>query len=171
MRVLVALVTIAALSTSVRADPSETEDVSSYRLQTAIADASVLGLALLGPKSGHGGALGALAVTTFAIGAPLVHVYHHQMARAGASLALRIGLPLLGLVIGSALGKSKCGEYCDNDADVVGAGFGALGGAILASVIDTAYLARGEPGEPTPPIPPSAAAGPSALRVGFGGRF
>ena len=118
----------------------------SYRLQTLLSDLTVVGLGVVASKTdnGSGDSLGPLAVGVYFLGAPAVHMYHHHYARAAASLALRVGLPLLGVMIGSSLGKGQCSQYCDNDSDLAGAVFGGMAGVLAASLIDIGYLSRGE---------------------------
>jgi len=150
------------------------EDIPSYRLQTALADASALGIGMLASKSNApDNQASSVAVATYALGAPLVHLYHHHPQRAAASLALRVGLPLLGAVIGGGIGRSNCSEYCDNDADIAGAALGIVSGAVLASTIDIGYLSRGEQvTRSAPALAPSFGAGPGgAVRIGIGGSF
>ena len=150
-------------------------DDGSYRLQTALVDASVIGLGLMASKANEpeSDKIGDAAVATFAFGAPLLHLYHRHPGRAAASFALRVGLPLLGMGIGSGIGQRSCSEGCDNNTDIIGAAVGALIGSIAASAIDIGYLSRGEePSEPAPGLAPSFGAGANGtVRLGIGGSF
>jgi hypothetical protein len=188
MRTLVLSVAVTMLATaSAHADPpgmtpaleptaaTPAGDATSYRLQTAAADLSAIAVGMVASKSeDHGGQVGAVAVLTYGFGAPLVHLYHHHLDRAGESLALRIGLPLLGGLLGNALGKRQCGPGCDNDSDIAGTAFGVVIGAVAASAIDIGYLSRGEEvtRAPTPSVGPTASVGAAgSVQLGVGGSF
>lgn len=146
-------------------------DTGSYRLQTALCDAAALSLFAMSVHS-DGDAAASVGLAAYVAGAPLVHLFHHHSARAAESLALRVALPLVLGVIGSAVGKSQCDAGCDNDSDLAGVAYGIIGGAIAASVIDIGYLSRGEDAPATQPAPilPPAPIGPSEprqVRVGM----
>jgi hypothetical protein len=139
----------------------------SYRLQTLLSDLTVVGLGVVASKNnGSGDTLGPVAVGVYFLGAPAVHIAHHHYARAAASLALRVGLPLLGVAIGSALGKGQCSEYCDNDSDIAGAVFGGMVGVLAASLIDIGYLSRGETVQP-PGVASSMGTSSPTVKMGF----
>jgi len=104
-----------------------------------------------------------LGVTGLVIGSPIVHVAHGNEGRAAASLGLRVGLPVVGGVIGLGI----CGGH-DRDPEPAsnrgleclvsgGVGFGI--GAALALIVDYAVLAAGTDNETTPAM------------VRFGGSF
>jgi hypothetical protein len=185
MRVLASLWIVTSLATVAAADPpgltpqadpeDTTVEVPSYRLQTAAADAAVLTLGVISAKSGAGGGgVGAVvALGGYLLAAPLVHVAHDHSDRAGESIALRVGLPLLGGVVGNLIGRSQCSYQCDNDADIALTAFGVMVGAGAASVLDIAYLSRGETVRRSAPrLAPTAGVGPNGqIRVGLGGTF
>jgi hypothetical protein len=81
-----------------------------------------------------------LSAASYALGGPIVHAAHQNWGTAAASLGLRVGLPLTGILIGSA--ADRCGA--NNDSDVCGAvgpGIGALLGIGAAIAIDATTLA------------------------------
>ncbi len=151
--------------------PVEVPD-SSYRIQTALADAAAVGLVIAASKAQNGDQLGTAAVGMYALGGPAVHLFNHHPGRAAASLALRIGLPMLGALIGGSIGQcsSNCGE--DDYSGLAGALLGMLTGAVVASAIDIGYLSRGETAMAQPAgVSPAFSAGGGTMRLGFGGAF
>ncbi len=125
----------------------------------------------------------ALGVGGYALGGPIVHLAHGEVARGAASLGLRVGLPFLGALGGAMVDGNSCsGEICRMDRVVLG---GALG-VLAAVVVDSAALAyervQDEPAaaKATPPSPRrsrvalSPLAGPrknGGFDVGIGGVF
>jgi hypothetical protein len=84
-------------------------------------------------------ALGA-GLTVYALGAPVVHLSRRNGGKAAASVALRLGLPLL---IGGLAASSS--PSCGDDGSICAIAYGLLGasvGAIAAMAIDAAVLAR-----------------------------
>ena len=142
-----------------------------YGWQTLAADAGAIGLMSLGfvvddAKYGvdwtqrHNYELGAnvLFVSSFAaytFGGPAVHWAHGHGRKGLASLGLRVGAPLGGMLAGLLLGAASCsGGFDDGDFVPCPVAFGAIGflaGAVAAPIVDAAVLAR----EPvTPPAAP-----------------
>jgi hypothetical protein len=81
-----------------------------------------------------------LSAASYVFGAPIVHAAHQNWGTAAASLGLRVGLPLTGILIGSA--ADRCGANNDSElCGAVGPGFGALLGISAAIAIDAAALA------------------------------
>ena len=129
-----------------------------YGWQTMLADAGVIALwsaayavddAKYGsssPQSYDRGTnlLVASGVAVYFLGGPTIHWAHGHGSKGLASLGLRVGLPLGGLIAGALLGTVACGS---SDSDfvpcpaVMGA-LGFLGGAIAAPVVDAAAVAR-----------------------------
>ena len=153
--------------------PSEPLEAS-YRAQTAGADAAALGLVFVAAGTKSGG-VSQLALGTYMFGAPLVHLAHHRPGRAAGSLALRVGLPILGGVIGAKTYHSSCrasDDTCDDDeGPIIQAALGILGGMIAASVIDTAVLAKGDEAPARPGWSPTVRANHDGFSLGVTGSF
>jgi hypothetical protein len=120
-----------------------------YGWQTLSADGAALGFLTLGSAlasdddsdSGHTGidSFVVVGVGMYALGGPIVHAAHQNWGAAAASLGLRVGLPLAGILIGS--GVDGCGAKRDPDVcGAVGPAFGALLGIGAAIAIDAAAL-------------------------------
>jgi hypothetical protein len=117
------------------------------------------------------------AVPTYLFGAPIVHAAHGHWDRAGASLALRIGAPIVLGYLGSGLGTLTCpgkasdtsNYHCVNGAT----GAGAIAGLVAAISLDAALLAR----ERVPNRPsaggwsPTVSLNRSGFSVGLGSEF
>lgn len=102
-----------------------------YGWQTMLVDAATGGL-LIAAQAGRNDQLASLSLVAYLVGGPTVHAAHKHGTSAGVSFGLRLGLPVLGYLIGSA--KDDCGpteEGCG-----VGAGFGAALGLAVAAPID-----------------------------------
>ncbi|HTR53268.1 MAG TPA: hypothetical protein VMJ10_21380 [Kofleriaceae bacterium] len=142
---LVTAIAIVVTSTAAHADPpSLTEPVAapvasgateSYALQTLAMDGASLALIAAGSKSG---ALVGIGIAMYFAGAPAVHIHHDQIGHAGRSLLLRVGLPVLGAIVGHAITANET----EGDGDIAGPALGVVCGAAAASLIDAAALAR-----------------------------
>jgi hypothetical protein len=145
------------------AEPSERpgarKPTAGYRWQIAAADATALALAIGAGRAERGSehadtlVLGSIAM--YFAAAPLVHVAHGRERRAGASLALRVG----SLFAGALIGKSAC--HCSS-----GPILGALGGALAASVVDTAALGGADKAKRESGWRPSITSSPRTLSIG-----
>ena len=144
----------------------------SYRSQTVIADGIAMGLLVIGVKTNNE-AIGYLSLGTYAGGAPLVHLAHHRPGRAAASLGLRVGLPILGGILGDKLGNQhRCsGDVCDVDERGVLIALGLLGGMAGAMVIDTAFLAKGDEAPARPSWSPAVTANQHGFGLGVARAF
>ena len=117
-----------------------------YGWQTLVTDAGAvtLTIALTANADEHDDAavIGALVIgaSAFALGGPLVHGAHGRWGKAGVSLALRLGLSL----IGGAIGADSCSQYVyDHEGCAIGYGaVGLIAGATTAVIVDAAVLAR-----------------------------
>jgi hypothetical protein len=120
-----------------------------------------------------------VGVAGYAFGGPVVHLAHGRPSAAGAGLALNLGLPLAGGLLGYGL-LCGLGDGCRGELGFLGAaaGFvvGGAVGALAANVIDVAVLAREEvPAAPAATTGTSPAAFPGLkgagaampLRLGF----
>lgn len=80
-----------------------------YRGYLFLSDAAAITVMLAGAAA-ESTPLAATGAGVYALGGPTIHLAHHQGGRAVASLALRIGAPLLLGLGGYALGASDCGS-------------------------------------------------------------
>ncbi len=84
------------------------------------------------------------SLTTYVLGAPIVHAAHHHWRMGALDLGLRAGAVAVGSLVGAAAGGSP--TSCDGRvAGCLGAGgnglvAGAAIGAALASVVDASFL-------------------------------
>ena len=123
-----------------------------YGWQTLASDAAASGLFFAAAKSGHGNlddgagtTLSLLSAAVYLAGAPTVHLLHHRSLRALGSFGLRIALPVVGGMLGSATATCPppTGDYgnCGVGELVLGAGVGF----VLAIALDAGALAWDEP--------------------------
>ena len=137
---------------------------TSYRLQIVAVDAGVVAALALGSAT-H--TTGGLALLTYLAGAPIVHLIHDQPGSALASAGLRVGLPVIGAVLGSSIGRAS--NHPDSDATIAGAALGAVIGVVAASALDIGVLAKHESrAKVGPAIAPSAHGG---MTFGVAGSF
>jgi len=145
-----------------------------YRNQTAIADGIGVGLFLIGIST-QSDPVGYLWLGTYLGGAPLVHLAHHRPGRAAGSLALRVGLPILGGLLGDKLGTqpgcSGINDGCSSSDRTERMLLGALGGMVAAMVIDTGFLAKGDEAPARPSWSPAIAARRDGVTLGLSGSF
>lgn len=162
------------------APPVQVTREVSYAHQTLIADgiagALVIGGAL--QRDPYGAVvLAALGADVYLLGAPIVHFANRQFMGGLKSLGVRVGLPMLGAVVGNLVGPKDAvacdvGGSCPDPEDstiglVVGAGFGAL----AAIAIDARYFARKRVTTLAPSWAPTVGYSRAGLTVGVGGSF
>ncbi|TMQ06632.1 MAG: hypothetical protein E6J90_45680 [Deltaproteobacteria bacterium] len=180
MRIIAALIVLGLGSTAAFAEPpgatpqstpASGELVESYRFQTAAIDAIALATALGTVR--NPGAFGEFALGTYLFGAPIIHLVHHRPGRALGSLAMRAGIPLaMGLLLAS-MHTNSCpadSTQCDDYGAFGLALVGMIGGAVVASVLDTAYLAKGDE-PPARSWGPTVAASRGGVALGVAGSF
>jgi hypothetical protein len=79
---------------------------------------------------------------TYVVGGPLVHNSKRNTSSAWKSLALRLGLPALGGMIGSAMHREECsGDVCSSSNDDLAGSLSGLG-VLAAMVIDWTVLSH-----------------------------
>jgi hypothetical protein len=150
-------------------DP-ELED-SAYHGQMVVADVATLALVFVGGEAGI-----SAAGLTYLIAGPSIHLAHGQGHRAAGSLALRLGVPVVGAFGAAWLARSRdsCSEDdedCDDGA-LVAAVLGAGAGMLAAMLIDDAMLSgpvRRKPARVE--WAPRVTATTGRLGVGVVGRF
>lgn len=120
-----------------------------YGWQTLSVDALPIGLLITGITV-EGDARPTLLVsgaTTFAVGAPVVHMVHDRPLIGLASFGLRVGLPVLGIAVGSAFYNPNISPDIpgspkdDSDDGALPLVVGGLIGVAGASALDAGLLA------------------------------
>jgi hypothetical protein len=151
----------------------------SYRGQLLASDAIAVGLLLVAANTDdndRGEGFAKLSVATYALGAPVIHLTKNRGGRAFASLTMRIAFPIIGGMLFDSLRPSpQCDDYydyCDSgpsDEMVLG----VIGGVLAASIVDAAYLGRGDAPkvEQAPGWAPTARATQGGFAVGVGAAF
>jgi hypothetical protein len=144
MRVSVVVVAVALAARTVHADspppqaPEEPVLVESYRATTLVMD----GVAVVLVAAGEDSSL--IGIPLYVLGPPIVHMTKGRPGRAVASLAMRVGLPLLGVVIGDSI-PQDCGPTGDcMTAPSMNVVIGLGTGIVAASALDAIFLARGD---------------------------
>ena len=180
MRTAAVLAILGLFSATVWAEPPgltppDPPLVDSYRAQTLAAD----GIALLGfalafkANDGHTqGTLLTLAVGTYLLGAPVIHLEHHRPGQAIGSLVMRAGVPALTTLLIMATYKDPCPpepERCDDYSELGWLALGLIGSGLAASAVDSGVLAKGD--EPPRRWQPTLAATRGGMTVGLGGSF
>lgn len=135
-----------------------------YGYQLMATDAASIGLLFAGPAAPLGG-------ITFFGAPPAIHGLHGNARMAIASPAMRIGLPLVGMVLGSS--AERCERNPDSDFDMCGLGGAMVGGGIgllAAMVVDYALAWQVTAAAPVAAsAPPAAPRGAGGLRVSSAG--
>lgn len=159
-----------------------------YGWQTLTFDAAALGVGLTGVSlhdahPGAGVVLGATGLLGYSLSAPFIHWVHARPGAAGASLALRLGLPLLtlGILSGGAaarcpgMGGSDDERYCERmERTLLVAGSLSL---LAASIVDASLLGWESPprtatGATLAPLAPVLSwDGRRGATLGLGGAF
>lgn len=141
------------------------QGMDSYRVQVLVADL-VAGTVAFGVAA-HEHSPGPIIFWPFA--SPLVHAAHGNGMRALGSLALNIFVPLLGAFAGGSTLQSRCeGDGC-GAAFGWGALHGAEVGAVVAAVIDIAFLASSTTQPPPSSIPSETALAMPGISIGTAG--
>jgi hypothetical protein len=111
-----------------------------YGWQTMLAEglgvaavAGAAGAGISGSRDGSIGLAGTVGGLLFVGGGFLVQAVHGKMKKAGGSLALTLGLPGTGALIGLGAGAARCADKgCRERA----AGWGALVGVLATPLVD-----------------------------------
>lgn len=118
-----------------------------YGWQTLASDGITIGLLLTAAGSdGEAGGLATLSLATYLLAPPIIHASHDRVGVSFASLGVRVGLPLGGMMVGAA--SADCGG--EDDEMFCGLSEAAIGftlSALSAMVIDGAFLAWEPPPE------------------------
>lgn len=169
MRVFTTMAACFLLVGSVDAAPPRQEVTTDYHWQTWVADGVSLGLILGGGTAeGPGGEDTTASDVLFDVGfsaaffgSPLIHLVHGNLRQAGESVALRLGMTSLGMLV-AMVANDGCdaGLFCELEY----VGYGALGGIVAASLLDAALITHEPAASRT--WTPQLAAGHGGLRVG-----
>jgi hypothetical protein len=157
--------------------PPAEEGTASYRHLTLGLDVATVGLFALGVKQEDGGLI-ELSLATYVLGAPIVHLAKGRSGRALASVGMRLALPIVGGFLGQAL-RTTCVssdpyyDECDEEGPSGEAAIGALVGIATAMIVDSAYLAGGDPPtpKPQPTWSPTIGASQGGFSLGAAGSF
>jgi hypothetical protein len=131
------------------------QETSWYGWQTLIADGtSVLVLPIVAGVS-QSPTLGGIALGGYFLAPPFIHGAHGRWGMFAASLGLRVGMPIVGGLLGAAAQGDCSGELCIPVGAAIGVAIGALGAVALdASLLayetvepDPRY--RGQPSKPS----------------------
>jgi hypothetical protein len=122
-------------------EPVDATAIRWYGYQTLIADASTVAL-LASAENLNNGSLAYAGLASYLLASPIIHGLHHQPSTAAGSFLLRLGLPVLLGAVGMGLAGSDCHTDDCGLNEAAGAAIGIVAGAMGASVIDMAFLAR-----------------------------
>ena len=146
---------------------------SSYRWQVIASDAVAVTAAVFALRK-ESEDLATVGLVAYGLGAPMVHAGNGHGRRALGSLALRVGLPLLGGYLGAKLSPPPvCAQGADLGGDCTSGDTIAKGivvGAIAAMAIDAWVVAKPER-KPSRTWSPNAAATSGGVSVGVSGSF
>jgi hypothetical protein len=109
---------------------------------------------------GEGQALAGLAAFGYLGGAPIVHWAHGHLVRGFASMGLRVGLPVVGALVGVSAAASSSGSG-NSLAALDDIGLGILLGIVATPIIDATLLSFDDP----PPKESQDGQSTSALRL------
>lgn len=180
-----------AAATTARAESKP--DADNYAWQVAATDATLMTAAFAGfSLEGKDASLGYVASNTlmtvggigYFLGAPIVHIAHKRYGRAGVSIAIRTGLPMIAGVVAAQFKSCSPNEFLCG-LEEFGTGFAV--GAVVAAVVDSTLIAPWssksavESEEPPVAVAPRAparlsisprlVATPDIAMLGVGGRF
>ncbi len=115
-----------------------------YGYQVFVADGAAV-LFATGAFSADSATMGVISVGLYGLGGPAIHLARGNYLRAAGSLALRAGLPIVGVLIGKATANCPDGKFL---CGLGNAGYGAIVGLAGASLADALFLAWDSEPEP-----------------------
>jgi hypothetical protein len=137
--------------------PPAPPEVRWYGWQTLVADGGAV--ALFGLAAGFAGgngnattvaAAGLIGLGAYLAGGPIIHAAHGHPGKAGVSLALRVGLPVLAWAVGFGLGSNSCHDSYDHEGCPTDyAAAATLVGVLTSVALDAGLLGRERVAEPT----------------------
>src|SRR5262245_27935608 len=98
---VVVLCLLLAAGSARAGDPLPAEEPHWYGGRLLLADAAAVAVFAVGGSQG-GAPVAVLGVGGWALGSPIVHATHGSVGRGVVSLALRVGLPLMGFMLGKS---------------------------------------------------------------------
>lgn len=105
----------------------------------------------------------------YVFGGPLIHTSQGNRSGAGKSIALRLGLPLAGALVGAALDKDCSGDdVCESNPI---SGYLTALGVVSAMVTDWVVFAKKEVWVGPPVMPYAAPMAGGGMTIGLGGSF
>jgi len=115
-----------------------------YGWQTLSFDGAALVMGLMEPTSSGASFLGPIALGTYLLGGPAVHLYHGHLDRAAGSLGLRAAMPVAGAFIGFAVADAINSSNFPRDPwdNMGGILIGMVTGVAGASFLDAFVLAQ-----------------------------
>jgi hypothetical protein len=136
---------------------AEPDDANWYGWQTFVSDAISTGLFVAAIQISNGNGLledsappaanlaAGLGMAGYVAGAPTIHIVHGRPGAATGSVLLRLGLPVVGGLVGDRLATCPppSGDYGNCGLGEIVVGF--LGGIVAASVIDATALSWEDP--------------------------
>jgi hypothetical protein len=144
-----------------------------YGYQNLAADGAAFALAMAAGSTENreaGNALGWLSFGTYVLASPIIHGLHGGgVGRSLASGAMRLGLPVLGAVIGGSMASCDGREGCWDDLG--GIALGGLIGIGTAIVIDDLALSVEEHHVERPMWTPTVAPSAGGMTFGVAGTF
>jgi hypothetical protein len=122
-----------------------------YGDQILIADAvtmslTTVGLAMANRNTSSGRTpdttLAVIGYASYVLTAPIIHGVHERWGMVPASMGLRVGLPVMGLLYGAL--SRQCSEDADTSScdTTLAAEVGLLSGMVVATVLDASLFAR-----------------------------
>jgi hypothetical protein len=111
-----------------------------YGWQTLLVDGAAV-TAFFATEQNNNSVGGELSAAGYVLAAPVIHLAHRNAEAAGISIALRLGLPLAGGLIGYAASRSDAKNEDSGLEAMAAVGLGAFLGVAIASIVDASVLA------------------------------
>ncbi len=148
-----------------------------YGWQIIAADATAISLVLIGAgeEGDAGPVLVAAGFGVFLLGAPFLHVANGEEENSAGSVALRMGAPVSGFLLGGFIGAGSGGDN-DLGAALTGLVIGFTAGVATAMTVDAAFIAKKDakmehPEAAKVSVAPSVAVTPKGAFTGLAGTF
>lgn len=130
-----------------------------YGGQIIVADVLSYGVFLAGVGQGSA-APAVLGASSFLVTPAVIHGVHHHGGRSALSVLMRLGLPVVGALVGYGLADCPPSRYVDDEDPFCGWGQGLIGlglGMVAASIVDASIAwDTVTPAPAMPPAPPTS---------------